>query len=158
MNANYQDPTNCQQDSCNLKFSWTIDHYQNWVWIWKWCLDHRRSQVHSMYHWRNDELLDHSSYFPIKVRRGRRGTYRTCNIKILCSRLYNHGSRQYIHVKPNELSVQKTKHQNYGCSSIQPPIVTSGTWYQDSIPNFNKTFIRTRPDVAQIFAFSYFHS
>ena len=26
------------------------------------------------------------------------------------------------------------------------------------IPNFDKTFIRTRPDVAQIFVFGYFHS
>ena len=41
----------------------------------------------------DDKLFDHSSYFLIKVRRGRRSTYITCNIKILCSRLYNHGSR-----------------------------------------------------------------
>ena len=33
-------------------------------------------------------------------------------------------------------------------SSIQPPIIASGTWYQNSIPNFDKTFIRTRTDVA----------
>ena len=58
------------------------------------------------------------------------------------------GSRQCIHVKPDELSVQKIKHQNYDCSSIQPSILTSGTWYQDIIPNFDKTFVRTRPDVA----------
>ena len=28
------------------------------------------------------------------------------------------------------------------------PIFTSRTWYQDTIPNSNKTFVRTRPDVA----------
>ena len=30
----------------------------------------------------------------------------------------------------------------------KPSILTSGTWYQDFIPNFDKTFVRTRPDVA----------
>ena len=43
---------------------------------------------------------------------------------------------------------RKLKHQNYDCSPIQPSILTSGTWYQDVIPNFDKTFVRTRPDVA----------
>ena len=43
---------------------------------------------------------------------------------------------------------RKLNIKNYDCSSIEPPIITSRTWYQDSFPNFDKTFIRTRPDVA----------
>ena len=43
---------------------------------------------------------------------------------------------------------RKLKHQNYDSSPLQSPIFTSGTWYQNLIPNFDKTFIRTRPDVA----------
>ena len=34
------------------------------------------------------------------------------------------------------------------CSSIYSPIFTSRTWYQDTIPHFDETLCRTRPDVA----------
>ena len=44
--------------------------------------------------------------------------FRKLNIKIMTVALYNHQSLQ------------------------------ADTWYQDSIPNSNKTFVRTRPDVA----------
>ena len=98
-----------------------------------------------------DEMTNYLVTVPIFRPRSEevgQSTYRTCNIEILCPRLHNYGSRQCIHVKPDELPVQKIKHQNYDCSSIQPSILTSRTRYQDFILNFDKTFVRTRPDVA----------
>ena len=40
-----------------------------------------------------------------QVRRGRRGTFRTCHNKILHTRIYNNGSRQCIHVLIDDLSL-----------------------------------------------------
>ena len=43
---------------------------------------------------------------------------------------------------------RKLNIKDYDHSSIQSPILTGRTWYQVTIHNINKTFVRTRTDVA----------
>ena len=52
----------------------------------------------------------------------------------------------YVH--PNELLIWETKYNDYDRSSIQSPIFTGRTWYQVTIQNLKKTFVRTGTDVA----------
>ena len=53
-----------------------------------------------------------------------------------------------IYVYTYELLIQEAKYKDQDCSSIQSPIFTSRTWYQIIVQNFDKTFDRTRADVA----------
>ena len=62
--------------------------------------------------------------------------------------LHHNRPRWCIYVYSDELLIQEAEYKYQDHSSIQSPIFTSRTWYQIIVQNFDKTFERTRADVA----------